>query len=234
MCGRYVLKATLEELKNTYGAVPDGTFPVEPNYNVAPSHHMPVILEDEQKDDNTPDRIIRPHRWGLVPFWADSIKTGYSMINARGESLSKKKSFQKPFKSQRCIVPASGFYEWKTTDSGKFPHFIQRKESDLMHFAGLWEEWEDPENGETVNSYTIITTDANKPMQELHDRMPAMLMPEEFETWLDPSFHDTHALEDLIHPWPDDDIRFYRVNKEVGNVSNNRPELIEPYRDLFS
>jgi len=228
MCGRYVLKATLEELQKTYGAVPDGTFPVEPNYNVAPSHHMPVILE---QDD---ERIIRSHRWGLVPFWADSLNTGYSMINARGESLAKKKSFQKPFKSQRCIVPASGFYEWKKTSSGKFPHYIQRKKSDLMHFAGLWEHWEDPENGETVNSYTIITTDANAPIEELHDRMPAMLMPEEFDTWLDPSFHDTNALQDLIHPWPDDDIQFYRVNQEVGNVRNNQPELIEPYQDLFS
>jgi putative SOS response-associated peptidase YedK len=228
MCGRYVLKATLEELQKTYGAVPDGVFPVEPSYNVAPSHHMPVILE---RND---ERVIQPHRWGLVPYWADSVKTGYSMINARGESLSKKKSFQKPFKSQRCIIPASGFYEWKTSSSGKFPHYICRKKSELMHFAGLWEHWEEPQNGETVHSFTIITTNANKPMEELHDRMPAMLLPEEFDTWLDPSFHDTSALQDLIRPWPDDDITFYRVNKEVGNVSNNRPELLEPYRDLFS
>ena len=228
MCGRYVLKATLEELQKIYEAVPNGTFPVEPNYNVAPSHHMPVILE---QDD---ERIIRPHRWGLVPFWADSVKTGYSMINARGESLAKKKSFQKPFKSQRCIVPASGFYEWKTADSGKHPHFIQRKQSGLMHFAGLREAWNDKESDEIVHSYTIITTDANKPMEELHDRMPALLLPDEFSTWLDPSFHDTNALQDLIRPWPDDDITFHRVNDEVGNVRNNRPELLEPYRDLFS
>ena len=232
MCGRYVLKATLEELQKTYGAVPDGTFPVEPSYNVAPSHHMPVILE--QDDETRPNRIIRLLRWGLVPFWAESINTGYSMINARGESLSKKKSFRKPFKSQRCIVPASGFYEWKKTSSGKFPHFIQRIKSDLMHFAGLWEHWEDPENGETVNSYTIITTDANEPMTELHDRMPALLLQEEFDTWLDPSNHNTNSLQDLIRPWPDDDIEFYRVNDEVGNVRNNQPELIEPYQDLFS
>lgn len=230
MCGRYVLKATLEELQKTYGAVPEGAFTVEPNYNVAPSHHMPVVLETDEKDK----RIIRLQRWGLVPFWADSLNTGYSMINARGESLNKKKSFQKPFKSQRCIVPASGFYEWKTTDSGKYPHFIQRKQSGLMHFAGLWETWEDPENEETVHSYTIITTDANAPMEELHDRMPALLLPEEFDTWLNPSNHDTNSLQDLIRPWPDDDIEFFRVNDEVGNVRNNRPDLLEPYRDLFS
>jgi len=232
MCGRYVLKATLEELQKTYGAVPDSTFSVEPNYNVAPSHHMPVVIELDSGE--TGKRIIRPQRWGLIPFWADSLNTGYSMINARGESLSKKKSFQKPFKSQRCIVPASGFYEWKTTDSGKYPHFIQRKQSGLMHFAGLWESWESPENGETVHSYTIITTSANAPMEELHDRMPALLLPEEFDIWLDPSNHDTNSLQDLIRPWPDDDIEFYRVNDKVGNVRNNNPELLEPYRDLFS
>jgi len=228
MCGRYVLKATLQQLQETYGAIPDGTFSAEPNFNVAPSHHMPVILEEGSK------KLIRPHRWGLVPFWADSVKTGYSMINARGESLSTKKSFQKPFKSQRCVVPASGFYEWKTTESGKYPHFIHRKHSDLMHFAGLWEEWEDKKNNDLVRSFTIITTEANGPVSELHDRMPAMLLPEEFEPWLDTSVSDTEMLQDLIRPWPDDDIDFYRVSDKVGNVRNNRPELLEPYRDLFS
>ena len=227
MCGRYVLKATLQQLQETYGATPDGSYPVEPNYNVAPSHHMPVIVEADDK------RLIRPHRWGLIPFWADSIKTGYSMINARSESLSKKKSFQKPFKTRRCIVPASGFYEWKTTASSKAPHYITRKESLLMHFAGLYEQWSG-ENGETINSYTIITTDANGPMSELHDRMPAMLLPEEFSQWLDPGNSDTHMLSDLLRPWPDEDIEFYRVSDEVGNVRNNHPELLEPYRDLFS
>jgi len=227
MCGRYVLRAILQQLKETYGAVPAGTFALEPNYNVAPSAHMPVVLETNDQ------RLIRPHRWGLVPFWADSLKTGYSMINARAESLAKKRSFQKPFSSQRCIVPASGFYEWKTTKSAKAPHFIHRKESELMHFAGLYEQWRDG-NGEIVNSYTIITTDANDSVSELHDRMPAMLLPGEFDIWLDPSNNDTAMLGDLLRPWPEDDIEFYRVKNEVGNVRNNRPELLEPYRDLFS
>lgn len=230
MCGRYVLKATLKDLQKTYGAVPEGTFSVEPNYNVAPSHHMPVIFETP----NNGKRIIRHHRWGLVPYWADSLKTGYSMINARGESLSNKKSFQKSFKSQRCIVPASGFYEWKTTATGKFPHFIQRKQSELMHFGGLWESWNDPNSGEVVYSYTIITTEANKPIGEIHDRMPVMLEENEFDIWLDTDFQGIKMLNDLIRPWPDDDIDYYRIHDEVGNVQNNRPELLEPYRDLFS
>jgi len=227
MCGRYVLKATLQQLTETYGAEPEGIYTLEPNYNVAPSAHMPVVLELEGR------RLIRPHRWGLIPFWADSVKTGYSMINARAETLAEKKSFKGPFASQRCIVPANGFYEWKTTKSAKAPHFIKRKKPELMHFAGLYGQWNDGK-GEIVDSYTIITTRANKPASELHDRMPAMLLPGEFNTWLDPSNNNLTMLGGLLRPWPDDDTEFYRVSDEVGNVRNNRPELLEPYSGLFS
>jgi len=214
-------------LVDQYGAVPDEVFAIEPNYNVAPSLHMPVILEKEG------ERKLDRYRWGLVPFWADDVNTGYSMINARAESLAQKRSFSKPFKSQRCIVPVNGFYEWKRAGSSKIPHYITSKSSPLMHFAGLYEQWESPE-GETVNSYTIITTEANKPVSELHDRMPAMLLPEEFTDWLDPENRDTGALQDLLRPWPDDDIEYYRVSTDVNNVRNNGEQLLEPYRDLFS
>lgn len=227
MCGRYVLKATLQDLQKKYAAVPDGVFTVEPNYNVAPSLHMPVVAEMDGK------RVLDKYRWGLVPFWADNINTGYSMINARSESLSKKKSFSKPFKSQRCVIPASGFYEWKRTDQGKTPFYIFQKRSELMNFAGLYEEWK-PDDGEPVKSFTIITTSANKPVSELHDRMPAMLLDEEVNEWLDPANNDTAALQDLLRPWPDDDIDFYRVGKEVNNARNSGEQLLEPYQDLFS
>lgn len=227
MCGRYVLKATLQDLQQNYEAVPDGVFIIEPNYNVAPSLHMPVVL---QKDNS---RTIDMYRWGLIPFWAESVNMGYSMINARAESLTKKKSFSKPFESQRCIVPASGFYEWKKAGSSKVPHFITSKQAPFFHFAGLYEQWKD-ESDQTVNSYTIITTTANKPMSELHDRMPAMLLPGEFDTWLDPTNSDTNALQDLLRPWPDDDIQFHRVSQDVNNARNSGEHLIEPYQDLFT
>ncbi len=227
MCGRYVLKATLQELERKYGAVPEGTYSFDANYNVAPSLPMPVVLEREGR------RLIAPHRWGLIPFWADSVNTGYSMINARAESLAQKKSFSKPFRSQRCVVPASGFYEWQKTGSGKIPHYITLKSSPLMTFAGLYEEWTSPE-GEVIPSFTIITTEANKTVQELHDRMPAMLLDEELDAWLNPGNSDLSALHDLLRPWPDNDIRFYRVGQEVNNARNSGEHLIEPYRDLFS
>lgn len=227
MCGRYVLKATIQDLQQNYEALPDELFTVEPNYNVAPSQNMPVVVQKEGV------RILDKYRWGLIPFWAESIKTGYSMINARAESLSTKKSFSRPFSSQRCIVPASGFYEWKKAGSSKVPHFITSKQSPLFHFAGLYEQWKD-ESDQTVNSYTIITTTANKPMSELHNRMPAMLLPNEFDTWLDPSNSDINMLQDLLRPWPDDDIQFHRVSQDVNNVRNSGEYLIEPYQDLFT
>lgn len=227
MCGRYVLKSTLQQLQEQYDAVPAGVFSINPNYNVAPSLHMPVIFE---KDG---ERIADRYRWGLVPFWADSVNTGYSMINARAESLNKKRSFSRPFQSQRCIVPANGFYEWLKAGSSKIPHFITSKTSPLLHFAGLYEQWKSPKS-EQVKSFSIITTKANEPVSELHDRMPAMLLPEEFDTWLNPKNDDITALQDLLRPWPDDDIEFYRVSEKVNNVRNNGEHLTEPYRDLFS
>lgn len=229
MCGRYVLKATLQELERKYGAVPEGTFSVEPNYNVAPSLRMPVIVEQDGQ------RKIDKYRWGLIPFWADDINTGYSMINARAESLSQKKSYARPFRSKRCVVPANGFYEWKKMNGEKIPHYITQKNSGLMNLAGLYEEWT-PKTPEVdpVKSFTIITTGANKPVGELHDRMPAMLLDEELEVWLDPANHDTRALGDLLRPWPDDDISFYRVGREVNNARNSGEKLIEPCRNLFS
>ena len=226
MCGRYVLKAAIDELKKKYGAVPDGVFEFSPNYNAAPSHQMPVVIGHNE------GRKISVMRWGLVPFWAESPKTGYSMINARAETLHKKRSFSKPFESQRCIVPANGFYEWKKTDSGKVPHYITTHDGNLMNFAGLYEIWRG-KDGEKIPSFTIITTGANKKIMELHDRMPAMLLPEEFDIWLNPHEQNTGHLRDLLRPWPDDGIQYYRVETTVNNVRNSGAELIEPYRDLF-
>lgn len=229
MCGRYVLKTTLQELQQKYGASPEGTFTIEENYNVAPSLHMPVIVQQEDQ------RKIDKYRWGLIPVWAKEINSGYSMINARAETLAQKKSYAKPFKSKRCVVPVNGFYEWKRTNGEKIPHYITQKRSDLMNVAGLYEEWEPQQERESIiRSFTIITTEANKPASELHDRMPAMLLDEELDIWLDPDNQNTHSLKDLLRPWPDDDISFYRVGKEVNNARNSGSKLIEPYRDLFS
>jgi len=227
MCGRYVLSAAVEELIKKYGAVPDGLFRAEPNYNVAPSVMMPIVRQDGGAYS------LSQCRWGLIPPWTKGAGTGgYSMINARSETLHEKRSFSGAFASRRCIVPANGFYEWKQSSAGKIPHFITTPDKSLMHFAGLYESWKG-DNENPIDSFTIITTPANATIRELHDRMPAMLLPEEFDFWLNPSNSDPDSLRDLLRPWPEDAITFYRVGTEVNNARNSGAHLIEPYRDLF-
>lgn len=227
MCGRYVLKAAIKELTEKYGAVPDGFFAFEPVYNVAPTLNMPVISRPENETK------ISLYRWGLIPSWAKDARTGYSMINARSESLTEKKSYTRPFRNQRCIVPANGFYEWKTVNGKKIPYYITLSDPRLMSFAGLYEHWKDPE-GKTVSSFTIITTPAADAMEPLHDRMPALLLEEEINDWLNPANSDTGQLQDLLHPYPSDDIKFMQVSAEVNNVRNQGASLIDPLKDLFS
>jgi len=228
MCGRYVLKASIEDLKQKYHATPDGTFELRPNFNISPSADMPVIFQPEPGT-----KRISVFRWGLVPFWAKEINTGYSMFNARSESLAEKKTYKKPFQSQRCIIPASGFYEWVKKNSTKIPYYITFTNDELMSFAGLYEKWEG-DDGQIVNSFTIITTESNHTLEPIHDRMPAILLDEEFDPWLDPTNQDVNLLNDLLHPCPDDLIRYHEVSTEVNNSRNQGPELIKPNQNLFS
>jgi putative SOS response-associated peptidase YedK len=227
MCGRYVIKTTPEELAEHYGADPKEIGVFRPNYNAAPSQSLPVLTEQAGQ------RSLKAFRWGLIPPWAKGTDTGYSMINARAESVAEKKSFKKPFLYRRCVIPANGFYEWKKSSSGKIPYFISNPNNDFMNFAGIYEAT-NTEKGETLNSFSIITTEANSTMRELHDRMPAILLDSEITDWLNPQQHDPAYLQDFLRPWPDDAITFYRVKTDVNSVRNNHPELTEPYRDLFT
>ena len=227
MCGRYVIKTTPEELAEHYSANSRTMGDFRPNYNSAPSHYLPVLMEQEG------EREFRAFRWGLIPPWADGTNTGYSMINARSESVASKKSFKNPFLYRRCVVPANGFYEWKKSSSGKIPHYIYDPNHSFMNFAGIYEMGE-TKDGEPLNSFSIITTEANSTIRELHDRMPAMLLDDEIDDWLNSGQHDPRFLQDFLHSWPDDSITFYRVQTEVNNVRNNHSGLTEPYRDLFS
>ncbi|SHG52943.1 Putative SOS response-associated peptidase YedK [Fodinibius roseus] len=221
MCGRYTLMKEQAELEGYFDAVMEDFESFGPNYNVAPTHRMPVV--GENKDGQ---RTIRPFRWGLLPFWAKEKKVSYSMINARGESVDSKKSYKGSFKSKRCLVPASGFYEWTGKKGNKTPFYIYPTHEELFAFAGIYNVWESPE-GEKVPTYSIITTQANKKMIELHDRMPVMLLKEEWAEWLDPSNQNTNALKDLLNPFSDDAIGFHQVDKSVGKIQNNSKELIK-------
>jgi putative SOS response-associated peptidase YedK len=235
MCGRSSLTKTEKELEERFRA----TFYSEdlerynplPNFNVAPSHVLPVIT-------NQDPRHFRPMRWGLIPFWAKDPKIGYKMINARVETVQEK-TFKNALEKRRCLVPFDGFYEWKKVGKKKVPYRITVEGGKLFAMAGLWETWKSP-SGEAVESFTILTQPANKKVGAIHDRMPAILLPEQEKLWIDPSLSSSEALQ-LIIPYPDETTEIYRVSERVNRVGENDPDLVRPVKenlegayDLFS
>lgn len=221
MCGRSSLTKTEKELEERFNATFYSDELVKynplPSYNVAPSHMMPIISNQDQEH-------FRAFRWGLIPSWANDPKIGFKMINARIETLFEKSSFKKAIKSQRCLVPSTGFYEWKKTTAGKEPYLIKPTDQETFAFAGIWDRWEDDE-GQLTFSFSVITQPANKKLEDVHHRMPAILNKEQEKLWLDDSI-SPKDLVDMIKPYPDELIEFYRVSKKVNKVQNNEASLI--------
>lgn len=238
MCGRFVAADPPERLAEFFGAdlshLP-GALPV--NYNVAPTNDVYGVSAGA---DGT--RHLRVFHWGLVPSWAKDATIGSRMINARAETLADKQSFRGPFRKHRCLVPMSGFYEWKPGEPGgprtargalaKQPFFIRRADGAPLAVAGLWSAWRDPEaedpNAPWLHSCTVITTEANRDISALHDRMPVILEADAWDDWLDPANQDTDTLGALLRPAPDGILVMYPVSSAVNQVRNKGPELIEP------
>jgi len=222
MCGRSSLTKNEKELEERFNA----TFYSEdlerynplPNFNVAPTHVMPVITNEDPEH-------FKPLRWGLIPYWAKDIKIGYKMINARIETVHEKAAFKRALEKRRCIVPFDGFYEWKKINKGKQAYRIITTNTDIFTVAGLWENWKSP-SGEWIQSFTLLTQPPNKLMESIHDRMPALLLPEEEQLWLDPELSPMEALE-IIKPYPDEFMKAYKVDNRVGKVSENDADLIK-------
>ena len=178
-------------------------------------------------------RVVTHKRWGLLPSWAKDIKFGVRTINARSETVDEKPAFRSAFKRRRCLVPASGYFEWKKLDAKtKQPYNIVKKDRTLFAMAGLWETWKNPADQNTVESFTVITVDSNTLTSEVHDRMPAILSPQDFDVWLDSEFEDNAKLKTLLKPYDSDDMELYPVNRCVGNVRNKGSECIEPWGQL--
>jgi len=218
MCGRY-------------GFVPGKNFderfqvehhqePLLPSYNVAPGATMPVVLR------NSPNRV-ELMKWGLIPFWAKDPKNSYKTINARAETVATSPVFREALKRRRCLVPASGFYEWQQTERGKLPYFIHLKDIELFAFAGLYDVWQDAEGNE-LHTYTIITTTPNDLVQPIHNRMPVILHPDDEAMWIDPKMNDTAALRALLQPFPNALMEAYPVSRAVNTPAIDTPALIEP------
>lgn len=224
MCGRFALRWQIEELARLFGAGIIEMNQFAPNYNVAPTTVVPAVITEEG------ERAIVGLTWGFTPRWAKALRDGPRPINARRETVATSGMFRNAFFRRRAIVPADGFFEWKREGSSKQPFFIHRSDGNVMAMAGIWEQWTDPEgNLETpLHSCAIITTTANEEMANLHDRMPVILEPEDWDRWLDPEITDAEPLEDLLDPPADGIITYHAVGSDVGNVRNNRPDLIEP------
>jgi putative SOS response-associated peptidase YedK len=219
MCGRYTITVQPELLAERFNAAlpPEMS---EPRYNAAPSQTLPVILNENEQQ-------IQLLRWGLVPHWSKTPDTDYRMINARAETLEEKSTFREALRRRRCLVLADGFYEWKKTDDGKVPMRITLKSGEPFAFAGLWETWKDRETGELLRTFTIITTTPNDLMVPIHDRMPAILLPEMERTWLDDSAGPERWRE-LLRPYPADLMRAYPVSRLVNSPTNESPALVAP------
>jgi putative SOS response-associated peptidase YedK len=193
--------------------------PLRPRYNIAPSQSALVVRLDQE--GRREGALLR---WGLIPFWAKDEKIAYKTINARAETVASAPAFRAAYRRRRCIVPATGFYEWKRLQRGKQPYRIRPADAPLFGFAGLWESWRAP-TGEAIETYTILTTDANELMRELHNRMPVILAPADYGAWLDADHPDAQA---LLKPCPPERMTAYPVSARVNSPANDDESVIAP------
>ncbi len=235
MCGRYVLFSKIQEIDDFLNQIDSGKYRApgrqgelefNPNYNVAPTHEMPVAYVNEHGEF-----ITEKMYWGFMGWKPKDGKAPFTLINTRDDSINKKPMWKGAFRQRRCLVPANGFYEWTGTKGNKTPHYIYPTDGNIMMFAGIYSELV-PDGASPERSYSIITTSPNKVMENIHDRMPVILHPEEFDDWLNPENENPDFLLDLLQPYPDDGIDEYIVSKAVGNVRNNHEGLIQK-ADLF-
>jgi len=222
MCGRFTLTVSPEELQ---AAFPDFSIPgdIPPSYNIAPSQPIPVIPNDGKK---TLDFFL----WGLIPSWTKPGMVGkYNLINARSETAAEKPSFKNSFRRRRCLILTDGFYEWSKPRSGgtKIPHYFRLKDQQPFAFAGLWETWISPE-GDPLHSACILTTSPNQTVKAVHNRMPVILHPADYQSWLDPQEIKPEALQELLKPFPADQMTSYPVSTYVNSPQNNSPQCIQP------
>lgn len=220
MCGRYNHRLNLKELAATFGVIDPYLLytSLPPHYNVAPTQLVPAVRLSESGE-----RQLVPLKWGLIPSWAKDKKIGSSLINARADTVATKPSFRSAFKRRRCLIVASGFYEWLRTDDKKQPFHITLRDNSPFAFAGLWEHWQDGE--EVVESCSIITTEPNELIEPIHNRMPVILPRDVYDVWLDPDV-PREGLEALLRPYPAELMEAIAVNPIVNNARNETPDCI--------
>ena len=219
MCGRFIQCTSGEALAERFHLpiIPDLT----PRYNVAPSQSVGVI-----RVTHAGHREFVALRWGLVPAWSPEPRTAYSTFNARAETVADKPTYRHAFRRRRCLIPADGFYEWRTVGKRKQPYCIAPTDGEPFAFAGLWERWE--RDGTVVESCTIVVTTANATIAPLHDRMPVILARADEARWLDPALTDPAILQPLLVPCAPERLRVWPVGTAVNRPSSEGPDLMTP------
>ncbi|MBT3878316.1 MAG: SOS response-associated peptidase [Candidatus Scalindua sp.] len=222
MCGRFVLENidTIFPRFRIQGSE-DFMGNIKPRYNISPSHYVYIISRNANQEN-----ILEMMKWGLVPSWSKDPKMGNRMINARVETVAIKPSFKHILKTNRCLVPCSGFYEWKTVDKRKVPYYIGLKNSKTFCLAGLYDIWTDSD-GNNLKTFTIITTQPNNTLKPIHSRMPVILHEELEDQWLNTKTQDPDSIVRLLRSYPDDDMISHVVSSEVNNPENDNPQLIK-------
>jgi putative SOS response-associated peptidase YedK len=222
MCGRYGRWSDPEWLIEEFSDLQLPAIPFPPTYNAAPQSQQPVL----RLNPHTGQPELVPMRWGLIPFWASPGDFNRLTFNARAEELSQKPTFRDALKSRRCLVPVDAFYEWKRLEKQKQPYAIVLSTQRPFAFAGLWDRWRG-KDGTTIESFTIATTAASEWMATLHTRMPCILSPSDYRTWLEPG-DPAHSPVDLLRPAAAQNMRCWPVEQRVGNVRNDDPQLVKP------
>jgi putative SOS response-associated peptidase YedK len=220
MCGRYASILTPELIAQVFGTV--NPLPnLQPTWNMAPTKDAPVVIRHPE----TGQRHLVTLRWGLVPYFTKELKRARKPINARCETVATSGMFRAALAYRRCLVPAAAYYEWRDDPDGKTPFAVARMDGDPVAFAGIWEEWQSPE-GEVLRTFATMTTEANRQLSAIQDRMPVIVERDDWPLWLGEADGDPRT---LLRPAPDDVLRVWPVGKEVGNVRNDGPELLEPH-----
>jgi len=221
MCGRFTLFEADKVLSREFGV--SGIPPLSPRYNIAPS--QPVAVVRTASAGNR--RELALLRWGLIPSWSKDPAIGNRLINARAETVREKPSFRNAFRRHRCLIPANGFYEWQRQERGKQPYFVRMNDGRLFAFAGLWDRWESPDKG-VIETCTILTTASNAVLSSIHDRMPVILPPGEYDRWLDPALLDTDSLATLLVPFPTENMLAFPVSPRVNTPTVDDKECMAP------
>ncbi|EDL58605.1 SOS response-associated peptidase [Gimesia maris] len=223
MCARFFLFSPDEEIMRLFQLV---TFPqISPRYNIAPSQPVLAIVQNQDEYQ------VRHFQWGFIPGWFKNPAPGQAMINARSETASSKPAFKNAFRYRRCLIPANGFYEWKSTGNrSRQAMCVRLREEPLFAMAGLWEQWQSPD-GTELDTCTVLTTAANPLLESIHPRMPVILHPEQYARWLSAESTPAPQLQKILQTYPAEEMQVYPVSSQVNKVSHDSPDCLTPIQE---